>query len=211
MRLVLLLASVLCAVLAVGASALAVGTPALAGQTISWQTLAPATGAPVRIAAGAERAGAVDRSTFDGSDEDFSLFLEDLELMREMQPPGGFLNTALDGREVEIAGYVTPVGFDDDVVTEFLFVPFLGACVHVPPPEANQIIHVTNASGIRADDVWQPVWLSGRLRAKPVATVLADVGYRMNGATVRPYDGPSDALEGERYAEGEQYGALPAD
>ena len=169
-----------------------------AAQTITWQALAPATGKAVVLDPKAVRSGTPQRADFDGSQEDFEFFLEDMELMREMQPKGGFLASQLHDQEVRIAGYVTPVGFDDENVTEFLFVPFLGACIHVPPPEANQIIHVTNASGIKADDIWQPVWLTGRLQAKPVATVLADVGYRMVGANVAPYDGDPNALEDVR-------------
>ena len=171
--------------------------PALAqaAQTITWEKLAPKTGPKVTIDIAAPRLGQVDRGDFDGSEEDFGFFLEDMELMRSMQAPGGRLNVALDGKRVKIAGYVTPIAFDDENVDEFLFVPFLGACIHVPPPEANQIIHVSKASGIKASDVWQPVWLTGTLEAKPVGTVLADVGYRMKGAVVTPYDGTAEIIE----------------
>ena len=169
--------------------------PAFAAQTITWETLAPKTGPKIVIDASAQRLGEVDRSDFDGSEEDFDFFVEDMELMRSMQAPGGRLNAALDGKEVRIPGYVTPIAFDDENVSEFLFVPFLGACIHVPPPEANQIIHVTNAKGISAKDVWQPMWLTGRLEAKPVGTVLADVGYRMREAVVSAYDGTAEIVE----------------
>jgi hypothetical protein len=167
-----------------------------AAQTITWETLSPEAGAPVFISPNAERRGNVGVEMFGGSKSDFEYFLQDMELMRQLQPAGGFLNTRLDGQEVRIAGYVTPVGFDDESVDELLFVPFLGACIHVPPPEANQIIHVSNAKGVTLQNVWEPMWLSGRLRAKPVATILADVGYRMENAVAVPYDGDGTDLGG---------------
>ena len=165
-----------------------------AAETVTWETLAPASGAAMIKPQGA-MAGAPDRSTFDGSDEEWKLFLEDLTFMKEMQPQGGFLNSQLDGRQVRIAGYITPVGFDGEDVTEFLFVPFLGACIHVPPPDANQIIHVTDAKGVTVDGMWEPAWLTGTLKVKPSATVLADVGYRMEGGVITTWDG--DDLPGE--------------
>ena len=172
-----------------------IALPAFAAQTITWEKLAPATGPAVVIDAAAPRLGEMDVSDFDGSPEDLELHLEDMELMRSMQQEGGRLNAGLDGEKVRIAGYITPLAFDDENVDEFLFVPFLGACIHVPPPEANQIIHVRGAKGVKAADVWQPMWLEGTLRAKPVGTVLADVGYRMESALVAPYDGTAEIIE----------------
>ena len=167
--------------------ALLVVAPAQAAETITWETLAPAVGKPVVMPEG-EMRGQPPRDTFDGSDEEWKLFLEDITFMKEMQPQGGLLNSSLDGREVKIAGYITPVGFDGEDVTEFLFVPFLGACIHVPPPDANQIIHVTDAKGVKIDDMYEPAWLTGTLRAQPVSTVLADVGYRMESGTISAWD-----------------------
>lgn len=172
--------------------------PVSAQQTITWETLSPDSGKPVLFSPNAKRRGSVGIEMFGGSKTDYEYFLQDMELMRQMQPLGGFLNTGLDGKPVRIAGYVTPVGFDSENVTEFLFVPFLGACIHVPPPEANQIIHVTNAQGVTVNNLWEPMWLTGTLQAKPVATILADVGYQMAEAVAEPYNGDMDDLEGVR-------------
>lgn len=172
--------------------------PVSAQQTITWETLSPDSGKPVILSPNAKRRGSVGIEMFGGSKTDYEYFLQDMELMRQMQPLGGFLNTELDGKPVRIAGYVTPVGFDSENVTEFLFVPFLGACIHVPPPEANQIIHVTNAQGVTVNNLWEPMWLTGTLQAKPVATILADVGYQMAEAVAEPYNGDMNDLEGVR-------------
>lgn len=79
-----------------------------------------------------------------------------------------------------IAGFVTPMGFEGSKITEFLLVPFVGACIHVPPPPANQIVYVVGFGAYRADGgLLYPVWVTGTLRAQPLETGLADVGYRL--------------------------------
>ena len=54
---------------------------------------------------------------------------------------------SLDGKRVHIGGYVVPLDFDATRVKEFLLVPFVGACIHVPPPPANQIVYVKTEQG----------------------------------------------------------------
>ncbi len=62
----------------------------------------------------------------------------------EAPPP---VVAALDGQRVQIGGYVVPLDFDATTVKEFLLVPFVGACIHVPPPPANQIVYVKAEKG----------------------------------------------------------------
>lgn len=118
------------------------------------------------------------------SEDDISLFFLDLADMRSLQPKEGAIRPELDGKRVRLAGYTTPVGFGEHD-TSFLLVPELGACIHVPPPPANQIVYVEEAAG--AAEMFEPVWITGTLRAEPVATILADVGYRMEDVTAEPY------------------------
>ena len=56
---------------------------------------------------------------------------------------------SLDGKRVHIGGYVVPLDFEATTVKEFLLVPFVGACIHVPPPPANQIVYVKVEQGLR--------------------------------------------------------------
>ena len=129
-----------------------------------------------------------DRQTFgDVSDAEIEEFVRDIDEMRSMQPPDSEIRTDLDGVEVRLAGYATPIGFDETAVTEFLLVPWLGACIHTPPPPANQIVYATEAEGLDFATMWEPIWVTGVLRAVPSATVLADVGYRIEGARVEAY------------------------
>lgn len=121
----------------------------------------------------------------DGSSErDIELFFLDLQDMRQMQFADGTVRPELDGQRVRIAGYTTPVGFGEED-REFLLVPELGACIHVPPPSPNQIVFVPEYPG--EVEMFAPVWVTGTLRVDPQATILADVGYRMEDVTVEVY------------------------
>ena len=49
---------------------------------------------------------------------------------------------ALDGQSVSLPGFVVPLEGDSELITEFLLVPYFGACIHVPPPPPNQPIWI---------------------------------------------------------------------
>ena len=94
----------------------------------------------------------------------------------------------LNGKQVKIPGFVVPLEGDDEKVTEFLLVPYFGACVHVPPPPSNQIIYVKFPKGAPAEAMYDPIWLTGTIETKEWKGELAQVGYTMIGHTVAPYD-----------------------
>jgi hypothetical protein len=109
--------------------------------------------------------------------------------LKGLQPPGVDIRSDLDGEVVKIAGFVTPLAFAGTRISEFLLVPFVGACIHVPPPPANQIVYVSDVSGYApSGDLLYPVWVIGKLKATPLDTDLANVGYQIEGAKVEPYD-----------------------
>ncbi len=86
---------------------------------------------------------------------------------------------------MQIGGYVVPLAFDGGRISEFLLVPFVGACIHVPPPPANQIVYVSGVQGYSASGgLLYPVWVTGRLKAVPIDTELANVGYTLDAENV---------------------------
>ena len=98
-------------------------------------------------------------------------------------------NNAMDGKAVRIPGYVVPLEEGKGGMTEFLLVPYFGACIHSPPPPANQIIHVlpkTPAPGLRSMDA---VWVSGTMKLVRSDTSMGTSGYRMDAVLVEPYKG----------------------
>ena len=90
------------------------------------------------------------------------------------------VNTSLDDQDVRIAGYVVPLSGQKHQLREFLLVPFFGACVHVPPPPSNQIIHVVSDKpllGVRSMDA---VRASGRLKTRRSAAPEGDASYGLD-------------------------------
>jgi hypothetical protein len=92
--------------------------------------------------------------------------------------------TALDGKRVRIGGYVVSLDFDATRVKEFLLVPFVGACIHVPPPPANQIVYVKSAKGFDVSGMFEPVWVTGTLKVSTAFTGLAEAGYGLEAEAV---------------------------
>ena len=97
-------------------------------------------------------------------------------------PPAVVAN--LDGKRVHIGGYVVPLDFDATQVKEFLLVPFIGACIHVPPPPANQIIYVKSPKGFDVKGTFDPVYVTGKLTTTVAFTGLAEAGYTLDAEMV---------------------------
>ena len=103
----------------------------------------------------------------------------------------------LDGKRVRIAGYLLPLEVAGANVTEFLLVPYVGACIHVPPPPPNQIVYVkvTKNAGYDGKGRFEPVWVTGVLSAKSMVKDLflvdgsagIDIGYSMQADRIEPY------------------------
>jgi hypothetical protein len=93
---------------------------------------------------------------------------------------------SLNGRRVQIGGYVVPLDFEATSVKEFLLVPFVGACIHVPPPPANQLVFVQAAKGFAVKGMFEPVWVTGRMKTEMSFTGIADAGYTLQAESVSP-------------------------
>ena len=94
---------------------------------------------------------------------------------------------ALDGKRGRIAGYIVPLEKTRDGLTEFLLVPYFGACVHVPPPPPNQVIHVTMAKPKKHFQTMDTLWVSGTIKVDQVDTGMGRAGYRMVADSVSSY------------------------
>ncbi len=94
----------------------------------------------------------------------------------------------LDGKRVKIPAYITPLDFDNQTrLSEFLLVPYLGACMHSPPPPANQIVHANTGDAIEMENLYDPIWAIGTLRTEAVESNLATSGYRIEVEKLVPY------------------------
>ncbi|MHC6223754.1 DUF3299 domain-containing protein [Pseudomonas sp. X10] len=105
------------------------------------------------------------------------------------QAPDAPVVKALDGQQVKLPGYIVPLEVSEEGrTTEFLLVPYYGACIHVPPPPSNQIVHIFSEIGVRIEDLYQPYWIEGRMQVKPSSSELADAGYQMEAEKIYAYE-----------------------
>jgi len=93
----------------------------------------------------------------------------------------------LDGTQVRLPGYIVPVDYSGIELVGFLLVPYIGACVHIPPPPVNQLIYVTTETPYRLETMWEAVKVTGRLTATDTTTELAEAGYTMAALSIIPY------------------------
>ena len=90
----------------------------------------------------------------------------------------------LHGTEVILEGWLVPLEIERaERYHEFLLVPYFGACYHVPPPPANQIVHLFLEEGVAHYDLFEPQRVTGNLRVESQVTDLAAAAYRMVDAT----------------------------
>ncbi|WP_456280918.1 DUF3299 domain-containing protein [Cupriavidus sp. JZ107] len=94
---------------------------------------------------------------------------------------------SLDGSPVRLPGFVVSLGGEGEAIREFLLVPYFGACIHVPPPPANQVVHVQAKAPLQGTRTMDTVWIEGVLRVERAETAMGDSGYAMRGARVEPY------------------------
>ena len=100
------------------------------------------------------------------------------------------VNNKLDNQRIRLPGYVVPLEETSGGLKDFLLVPYFGACIHTPPPPANQIVHVTTDKPLplKSMDV---VWTTGLLRTLRTDSMMGASAYKMQGAAVEPYKPPA--------------------
>jgi len=149
---------------------------------ITWDDLIPPGSSGAEISAlFDERIAAVEP----GSPEADEIFAE-LQAAYGNQPA----DPALAGQDVVLAGFIAPLTYSGDLVTEFLLVPYFGACIHVPAPPPNQTVMVTLAEGegVPIDDSWGAVWVAGTMTLDGADTDLATAAYSISSGQSGVYD-----------------------
>lgn len=155
--------------------------PAQALPHLKWADLVPKGWDPAEEVR--QRLGVKD---FDIVSDTDPRMLEMLKQMREIwdQAP---VNPAMDGVRGRIPGYVVPLEETKAGLKEMLLVPYYGACIHSPPPPANQIIHVFLSKPVKGFASMDTVWVSGTLKAFRGDSYMGASGYRVDDATLSRY------------------------
>ena len=97
-------------------------------------------------------------------------------------------STELDGAYIRMPGFVIPLELDARGVKTFLLVPYVGACIHVPPPPANQLVYVESLQAVPFANLWAAVWVTGTLRTQLQNTNLGEIGYARDAVEVTLYE-----------------------
>lgn len=98
------------------------------------------------------------------------------------------LNQALDGAYIKMPGFIIPFDVSAKGVTEFMLVPYVGACIHTPPPPANQLVMVKSKKPWPSDELWDPVWVTGTMRTQLQSTDLGQTGYSLVADDLEVYE-----------------------
>ncbi|MGI9317742.1 MAG: DUF3299 domain-containing protein [bacterium] len=131
-----------------------------------------------------------------GVDIDGLIAIRD-KVIEEREAKTFLANQELDGKPVRIPGYLLPLEFDGDKVSEFLLVPYVGACIHTPPPPPNQIVHVKTEEAYTTEGgLYTPVWVNGLMTTEQYQSNLSFVdgasnvpsAYSLEADTVEPYE-----------------------
>lgn len=95
----------------------------------------------------------------------------------------------LDGAAIKLPGFVVPVEGDAEETTSFLLVPYYGACIHVPPPPANQTVYVLTEPGKGTrPGLFDVVWVTGTMSVKRTENDIAEAGYTLYATDITAYE-----------------------
>lgn len=97
------------------------------------------------------------------------------------------LNDDLDGSYIKMPGFVVPLETTAAGVTNFILVPYAGACIHTPPPPANQLVMVNAQDPWPSDNLWEAVWVTGTMRTQLQSTNLGQTGYAIAADAMEVY------------------------
>jgi len=149
-------------------------------RELRWDDLMPKEWDPTK------RLRKPDGSLLSDLDPRAQKMLEDLRAIWDNAPTV----SALDGAFVKLPGYVVPLDQVDGALTEFLLVPYFGACIHTPPPPANQIVHVMPEKPVSGFGAMSTVWVSGRMSTRRQDSPMGASGYRLDSRVVETYRPP---------------------
>jgi len=105
----------------------------------------------------------------------------------EQQPASSGVRTDWNGQIVRLPGFIVPIDQQGTGITAFILVPYVGACVHVPPPPANQLVLVTTETPYDSKGLFEPVNVIGMFGVSAVSTHLADIGYALSADRIEPF------------------------
>ena len=102
----------------------------------------------------------------------------------------GTFNTVkeLNETKVRIPGYTVPFEYGANAeISEFLLVPYYGACLHAPPPPPTQTVFAMTDEPIKHRNLAQAVWIEGTIYTQTQESELAEAAYTIRVDRVETY------------------------
>jgi hypothetical protein len=93
-------------------------------------------------------------------------------------------------QKIRMPGFVVPLDAVRNGQREFLLVPYFGACIHTPPPPANQIVLVTPHPKLNLPKTLESmdvIWVEGELKDARTTTASGVSGYSLEAVQIYPY------------------------
>ena len=146
-------------------------------RTIGWEQLIPAGWDPFKDLK------ALNLDTLKDNDPKAEEALQKMRKMWDNAP----INPLVLGQSVRLPGYVVPLEDLPEGMKEFLLVPYFGACIHSPPPPANQIVHVVLNKPVKRLRLMDVVWVTGPMSATKTDSHMGVAAYRIDARQVAPY------------------------
>lgn len=97
------------------------------------------------------------------------------------------VNKDLHNQRIRMPGFIVPFELTAKGVADFMLVPYFGACIHTPPPPANQLVVVESSVYWPSDKLWDAVWVTGILQTKLQDTDLGTTGYFLSADEIEIY------------------------
>ena len=149
-------------------------------RLIAWEELVPKDWDPMKEFKG------MDLSKLEDGDPRANELLLKMQEVSNNAPT----NPAMNGVEIKLPGFIVPLEENKGEVTEFLLVPYFGACIHTPPPPANQIVHVKARAPLKGFQAMSAVWVQGVLRTARKDSGQGVSGYALDLASLEAYKPP---------------------
>lgn len=150
--------------------------------TIAWEDLIPKDFSPEALILKYQ----ID--TYEVDDPRRMVLIQAMEEEWISAPP----NEKLDGKKVTLTGCIVPLEIEPSeaylIVNEFLLVPFIGACIHVPPPPANQLVYVKMEAPITMPNEDEAFSVTGIIKTESTDSELAEAGYTMKGLSFEEFN-----------------------
>lgn len=162
-------------------------TPDIDARMLSWEDLIPEGWVPPENPLNNMTQDQINK-LLDGSDES-NREIAEIEELLNFAP----VEPSLDGQMVSLPGYIVPLEFDEATeVNEFLLVPYMGACIHTPPPPANQVVFANSEKTVKLVSMYDAVVITGTMKTETVEKDIAEAGYTMEVQRVEPYQEPEE-------------------